>query len=339
MNPRLQLAPHELEPHRLGNDELESNENEYEFRGRWLGQDYDFLVRTSWLTHVPAIFFALRDEPQRGNFVCCPRYYRPGKPDGELIYQLPHHQEPQRAHELLQIYCDRSWGRVWHLDKDWKIANEKPAQWRLFVTFDGWGELCAAPKFNQGECLFKWQPQKSASELAALSSSKFLGTFLPEMLNSESDAAFVQRFVQMTHDERRELLYPLKREHYPQWKHVMTLFLQSRVGLWKFEGEHLVFSSKGNAESCRILRRRAGTSSDESAQQFFGWTLDYFCPTESEVTLQHWAAKRWVPNIKGFGIKVLRPTFHEQVEALLQLRDWMSDKAPLSEIEELLGEA
>lgn len=106
MKPLLQLAPHELEPSRQGDDDLKPNEQEFEFRGRWQGREHDFLVRKTWLGLLPAIFFAFKRERQRGNFVYFPKNDYPGIPEGQQIPSFPTLLYVEGRQKNLQTCCE-----------------------------------------------------------------------------------------------------------------------------------------------------------------------------------------------------------------------------------------
>ena len=67
--PHLHLAPHELEPDRLVN----CDEPAFNFRGMWFGRERDFIGQVVGQAKTEMIFFALADEPERGNFVSAPK--------------------------------------------------------------------------------------------------------------------------------------------------------------------------------------------------------------------------------------------------------------------------
>lgn len=74
--------------------------------------------------------------------------------------------------------------------------------------------------------------------------------------------------------------------------------------------------------------------------KFLLWTLDYFSPsTATELYSLHPCIRSFInfkpPVISGF---VEQGTYHERLEALLQLCKWLADKATADEIKTLLSQ-
>ena len=69
------------------------------------------------------------------------------------------------------------------------------------------------------------------------------------------------------------------------------------------------------------------------------WTKSYVRPTLDLALLnQHVAASQWKKRRFSWSERMQAPTQHERPEALLRLRQWLSDKAASAEIELLLRE-
>ena len=337
--PKLILAPHELEPNRHEDWDGEP----FVFRANWCGVERDFVGQVVGQRYTPMIFFALADEPDRGNFVSA-IVWKSKHPDHTPTPTFEPRSEmiplhPQDLIRHLELATDEGWGRLYFVDEKLEPVENQPAHWRLFLAQSGWGQWSAAPDFYSHNARFRWNenPHK-ARELALLPPLELLEQLRPSLLDSQSDAAFARLFIPLKAKARHQQCRPLQRGSYNEWQQSLQRYLQSRIALWKSDkatvslrvhnptDEEDRCTSKGDARQC-----------SQTDARFFDWTRQYFAPTLDEDLLKRCsAAAAWSRRSFTVSASAKRPTQHERLEALLQLRDWLGDKATPEEIELLL---
>ncbi len=332
--PQLHLAPHELEQNRRADVDGEP----FVFRVQWFGSEREFIGQVVGQKHTPMIFFGLADEPERGNFVNARRFVskKPGveaPPVFEPRTQVPYANED--ALRCLELTATEGWGRLFFLNEDLQPTEDQPV-WRLFLAQSGWGEWSAAPDFYMKSARFRWNENgDEARNLAHLPSLELLQHSLPELRDPNSDAAFARRFAPLKGTARHQLCRPLQHGSYAEWEHVLRLFIQSRTELW-LNKSSVHYDIYVYAKQTQVSSK---TCFNLQFPKFYKWTRRYFAPAlDKDLLGSCVAAQAWHTRRFSWSERIEQPTQHERLEALLQLREWLADKAAPDEIELLLRE-
>lgn len=162
--PILQLAPHELAPHRRANLDSEP----FAFCAQWGGRERDFIGQAVWQTDGRMIFFALADEPELGNFVSALFTTLAAAGYQQLSPAPRSHASQKTVGRVLRETADEQWGRLYYLDEELNIASENPVFWRLFLAQNGWGQWCRAPDYYRHEAIFCWNKNASQARQKSL---------------------------------------------------------------------------------------------------------------------------------------------------------------------------
>lgn len=340
---QLILAPHELEPNRRWDLDSEP----FRFRGRWFGRNRKFVAQLSGRERHRLLFFALEDEPERGNFVVAKHNVECLDKDPKYLVCEPKvfaHPLDVRREELLGA-LNMNWGRVFYLNAELAPANGVDACWRLFLAATGWGQWSAIPAHAEKNAVFGWRAFPT-QELTGLPSLELLTWLKRDLLDPQGAFALSRQFASLDGAGRSALVRPLTRGTYVEWQHVVRLFVLSREPLQGFN-KPLFFqfqSGDDQGQFCRIrlLSHEIPSFADLDVpdfKRFARWTFDFFAPQlDTHLLTCCFEAKRWSERPNSWTVGLAVPTRHEQLEALLQLRDWLADKATPDEIEALLRE-
>ena len=335
--PVLRLTPHELAPNRRANCDCEP----FSFRALWCGRERDFVGQVVGQNYAQMIFFALANEPKRGNFVnasvlVSKNPARPAPP----IYEPRTYFAPEDAQSILERSATDGWGRLYFLDENLNLACDETVRWRLFLAQSGWGEWSAAPDYYQNSARFRWNKDEiAARQLALLPPLELLKRVRVFLLDSDGDATLAREFAPLRGFARHQLCCPVGRGSYEQWKQILQWYLQSHFPTSAKEKARLKIDIQ-NARRDSVDKWLIGgrcSCFGPSATQFCDWTRQYFAPELDENYLKRCsAAAHWSNRTLPIGVAASRPTQHERLEALLQLRDWLRDKATPAQIEALL---
>ena len=333
----LRLASHELAPNRRAQWDGEP----FVFRANWHGRERDFIGQVVSQIYSRMIFFALADEPERGNFVSAPIWISKGG------IRLEQKCEPRTQFttddlpQLLSATAEEGWGRFYFLDNDLNLAENEAVSLRLFLASSGWGQWSAAPDFYQKVACFQWHNSPDeAREFALFSSLELLNRWREKLLDPQSDAAKARELTYLSKTQLQQNCRPVTRSCYEQWQQVLSWYLQvhfpsetTQKGRLKYHIHNahpdLIFDIwTGQAERRQLSPNLA---------LFCEWTLRHFAPElDADYVNSCFAAQEWANRSFALTIHAQKPTQHERIEAWLQLRDWLADKAAPSEIDALL---
>ena len=336
--PILQLAPHELARHSRADLDGEP----FAFRADWFGRERDFVGQVVGQINARMIFFALADEPERGNFVSASvEMSARGKP-ARPIYQPSNIFRPEGARQILENTANQGWGRLYYLDEDLNLASGKAVRWRLFLARSGLGYWCGAPDYYHHLAMLRWNENaQEATDLALLPPLELLERVRPQLLEPQSDAALARQFASMDHTMRQGACHPLTRGSYEEWEQVLGWYLRVQLSAWASEGSLKVdIYNVGDGNRYFRCSWRANPKFWETPTriaEFCDWAYRYFAPRRDEDYLRSCrVAAKWANGSFSFRVDCQSPTQHGRLEALLNLRDWLRDKATPAEIEQLL---
>ena len=335
--PILRLAPHEIPPLRR----RDLDDEPFVFRAPWNEGERDFIGQVVGQNYVQMIFFALSDEPERGNFVNAPMRVskNPNRP-APPIFEPRTYFRQEDAKGILESTINNGWGRLYFLDEHLNLAQTETVRWRLFLAQSGWGEWSKAPDFYEHSARFRWNTDgNKARQMASLPPLELLELVRASLLEPRGDAVLAREFAVLRGFPRHKLCLPTTRGDYEQWKQLLHWYLQS----------HFPTKAQGKARLKIDLRNPRQNSIDKwliggacsvfgpDATRFCDWTRHYFAPQlDTEYLKRCSAAAHWSNRTLTLGVGATSPTQHERLEALLQLRDWLADKATPAEIEALL---
>ncbi len=336
----IELAPYELEPER----QSKRNGEPFFFRALWFGSEREFVGQVlSFGENYFHLWFSLADEPERGNFVCS-RGLR-----GEIPPYVP--QVEFRAEPTQQAFIERVknelWGRLFVLDSQLRLANRDNGCCTIFLAASGWGQVNF---IHQGSAEFQWSAP-CAKVLAEPDSSRYLDEVVTLAQTQEHPLQFAFEWAGILPLQRLALALPLRNGNYEQWQRLIQLHAVATLRCGEGWRSHHEIGMVSRAQSTWLRAEhywdevgRSGLEmqkgSNNSFQRFLLWTLAYFRPTRDDaLCTTHPCVRSCVAGtpwlFSGF---VEQGTQHERLEALLQLRDWLADKATPKEIEALLRE-
>ena len=159
------------------------------------------------------------------------------------------------------------------------------------------------------------------------------------------DLFFAFEWAKLSRFEQFDLVWPLQNGTYAQWEQVIRLHALATVQMPEAEGLQFYREVRMNGKSSSgFWTRRNPTSQrieSDSFTRFLEWTRRYFGPMRSEELCERYPCTEYRCrfDVVAFEVRLSQaPTQHERLEALLQLRDWLRDKAAPDEIERLLSE-
>ena len=337
LKPTLPFAPHELAPQRRA----ELDGKPFVFCALWAGRAREFVGQVVGQSYAQMIFFALANEPERGHFVNAPVWVskNPDSP-ASPVWEPRTYLHPDSARQILELSANQGWGRLYFLDENLEVARGEAARWRLFLARSGWGQWCAAPDFYMEQARFRWHPNAvQARRLALMSPLELLDQTRASLLEAQSDAALARQFAPLSVTARHWLCRPVGRGSYEEWRQVLGWYLQSYFPNQAAEKARLkVAIHESRADSTdKWLVGGPFSCFSPGAARFVEWTRQHFAPQNDEDFLRRCsAAADWSKRTFALGVSALRPTQHQRLEALLQLRDWLKDKAAPAEVEALL---
>ncbi len=289
------------------------------------------------------IFFVLADEPERGNFVSAPMFVNKDGARVKPIWEPRTNIPIENVSRVVELTADEGWGRLYFLDENLRPVPAESVCWRLFLAQSGWGQWVAAPQFYAEQARFRWEEDAArARSLALLPPLELLAQVRVALLDEQSDAAFARAFVRLSRKQRDRKCRPLARGSYDEWERALLWYLQSQFSSPTAAARMTFFVH------AQIVQNRHSWKFDSKimrplpphAAEFAGWTHQYFAPSLDEDFLKRCcAAKQWAERSHQFWIRTARPTQHERLEALLQLRDWLRGKATPAQIEAWLAPA
>lgn len=326
--PILQLAPHEIPISNFP----DSIYPLFLFRTMWDGREREFVGQVLASELGDLTYFYMRDELKRGNFVSAwtPPMRRAFLPK-PLAFEPRYHSTMSDPATTLARECSHSWGRVYFLDENLQASGVERAKRRLFLSQDGGGEWRQQKYFPQTGSSFVWSSREDAHSRARLAPLELLEQFLATLSDTTCDAALALQWEELPHEERHQVCRPLARGDYHEWQHILGLFTRSRSQIWDED------DSTWRMAHIPLVCDHKDWGFYFRFEPFCEWLQRYFEPAlDVGLTRKCTAAAQWSRKGTQVSAKVFRPTQHERLEALLQLREWLRDKATPDEIEKLL---
>lgn len=328
--PILHLAPHEVPV----SDFPDPIYPPFLFRTVWEGRERNFAGQVLNSELGDLTYFWMLDEPEHGNFVSAwtPPHSNPRLPR-PLGFGPRFHSPMSNPAKTLARECAHSWGRVYFLDENMCVSGPKHVKRRLFLSQDGGGEWRQQKYFPQTGSPFVWSSRANAHNWARLAPLELLEQFLLTLSDTNCDATRALQWDELPHEERYQVCRPLARGDYREWHHVLELFTQSRRQIWNEDDfswrmAHIPLTCSTHHRDWDYYFR---------FELFCNWLFNYFAPSLAVDLIEKCtAAAQWSQKGAQVSAKVFRPSQHERIEALLQLRDWLRDKATPAQIEALL---
>ncbi len=230
------------------------------------------------------------------------------------------------------------WGRYFVLDKSLNLADSTNGQNTLFLHWNGLGMF---HKAGGGFARFRWN-QPCLEEIWNLPVSELLAQFISRVHERGSEPQFAVWWAGLSNAEHFDLIFPLARGTYQEWQNICrllpTAFVQpTNAGDAK---SYFRFGIDGDlkAEIYQQSGRHAYQLIESlPLQKLARWFHEYFLPKRNDELYERYlCARQWAqsPQHPICEVRIDQPTQHERLEALLQLRDWLRDKATPTEIEE-----
>ncbi|BCM90410.1 hypothetical protein IAD21_02262 [Abditibacteriota bacterium] len=254
------------------------------------------------------------------------------------------------AHAVLEHFQKRGWSRWIYLDDNFDICiNEESIAHKVLVvagTDTYWrkeGRDSYEFKLQGVPEDFRWGEYVSTPEIVSL--------IKEQLQDVDSSCYFAFRWSNMTDQERNVWLYRTEKESFDQCERILKLFMWSS-NWWEKEEEmvcvmdELPWSKNPDKTSPNPLQNSEVRSWDDEngwiqtsitqrrllavIDRHFGVYYDEKCRVHQQYGRERQHC--WYLRVKP-------PTFHERLEARLELRDWLQDKVAPEEIPFLLGEA
>lgn len=329
IEPKLQLAPHENPLRRRADLDGDA----VFFEAHCFGQLRQFIGQSiNEDGYGNSFFFQLRDEPERGTFVySC-------NENAAQFYIASSWAAIEAVEEFKECVESNWWGRYLVLDSSLNLADSTNGCNTLFLNWNGLG------MFHQDGgsfARFRWS-EPCLEELWNLSASELLSRFTVRVQEPQSEPQFALWWASLSTDEHFDLIFPLARETYQEWQNICCLLPTAFVQWPAHLNAKLYarFEKNGDAKSNFFGTGRAFQQAVESVplNRLSRWLYDYFAPQRNdELCARYPCARDWAQGSYPIcEVRIDGPTQHERLEALLQLRDWLRDKATPDEIERLL---
>ena len=331
--PILHLAPHENPLHRRTNMDSEA----VFFEANCFGRVREFVGQSiNEDGYGNILFFQLRDEPQRGNFV-----YSGVTEDSAQPYKDFGRTSPARTISHLKESIESNyWGRYFVLDKSLNLADSNNGCNTLFLNWNG------LAMFHEDEgsfARFRWS-EPCLEEMWNSPATELLERVVEQSRDDSSETHFAFWWATLSTAKHFDLMLPLARGTYQEWQKICRLLPTIFIS-WvdNFDAKlYARFVADGSVESNFYQQSgRAFQQEIENSplQQLARWLHEYFSPQPNEeLSARYPCARQWLkPNNRAVcEVRIDRPSQHERIEALLQLRDWLRDKATPADIEALL---
>ena len=284
-------------------------------------------------------FARLRDESQRGIFVCSG--YGKGSEESAQPYKDWGRCTREIIVETLKEGIESScWRRYFVLDKSLNLADSNNGFHTLFLNWNGLGMI---HEDKGGFARFRWN-EPCPEEMWNCSAAELLKRVVEQSRDESNETYFAWRWASLSNAEHFDLMLPLSKGTYREWQDICRLLPIALVRYSEYLDAKLYvnFSSDGEAKSNfyeQSGRPHYQAISSHLLQRLSLWLHDYFAPQPNEdLCARYLCARQWLkPNQRSVcKVRIDAPTQHERLEALLQLRDWLADKATPAEIEALL---
>lgn len=326
--PILQLAPHEIPLRRR----IDMDEKPLLFEANCFGRIREFIGQSiNEDGYGNALFFQLRDEPQRGSFVYS------GDENSAQLYKM--WGEPGTVETLKKCVESNLWGRYFVLDSSLNLATAENRYNTLFLNWNGLGMF---HRNGGGFARFRWN-QPCAEEMWNLTIDELLAQFIRRIQEPESEPQFAVWWAELSDAEKFDLIFPLATENYQEWQNICRL-LPTALVEWPDNLNKKLYARFGvSGEVKANFFEKSGRASYQliespALQRLSRWLHEYFSPQRNdELCERYLCARQWSENTRSVcEVRSDQFTQHERLEALLQLREWLRDKAKPSEIEALL---
>lgn len=250
------------------------------------------------------------------------------------------------AQAIVNYYDKNVWTRWILLDENFQPARHMDAVvHRVFLLKGGtiyWAKTGTKPyqfKLTEVPERYRWSEYYSTSEIARL--------IRKQVKDPRSDCAFCFRWSNLSITERNEWIYHTESETFAECQRILQLWMLT--GDWWERAEEMVcvfddLPSENNSVKARPnpledvgvrpVDDEHGWVETSSVQrrmlaivdQHFGLYYDEECRQHQQLGLKR--PHCWYLSVK-------QPTFHERLEARLQLRDWLRDKVSPEELASL----
>lgn len=325
----LRLAPHEIPLRRR----IDMDEKPLLFEANCFGRIREFVGQSiSEDGYDNAFFFQLCDEPQRGSFVYS------ANENAAQFYKASSWASIETVEEFKKCVESNLWGRYLVLDESLNLATANNGCNTLFLNWNGLGMFHPD---GGSFARFRWN-QPCLAEIWNLPVSELLSQFIIRVQEPESEPQFAIWWAKLSDAEHFDLIFPLGRGTHGEWKNVYHLLLLAFISPVNVSDANSVFCFAFDGDfKANIYYRLANNTYQlvESLplQKLSRWLHDYFAPKRNDELCMHYlCARQWASSDALCEVRIDQPTQHERLEALLQLRDWLSDKAAPAEIDALL---
>ncbi len=329
--PILELAPHELPPE--GRRDLDGEPFFFEvtiwdISRTFVGRSINYLGAHNIL------FYELVDEPQRGHFICPAEDKDAAGPGWQLFGK-------DGLDTLIERIGMQRWGRYFVLNEAFELASGNDAAYTLFLCSTGYGTL--QKPLNYSLASFRWSAP-CARKIWETPTSELLKRFIDSQDDSD-EVNFAFSWVELSRIEHFDLVYPLRRGTYSEWIKACEWCALS-FEFWGTEPKDYKLRFHVEVNGKIIVGWDTGRAAlvelteNSRFHRFARWSHSYFSPTRNiELCSRYSCVADWDRGLARNSIvrgSLSRPTQHERLEALLQLREWLADKATPEEIEVLL---
>ena len=286
-----------------------------------------------------AYFAQLRDEPQRGTFVCS------GYGKGSQGWAQPYLDWGRCTRESIVQTLKESieleaWGRYFVLDKSLNLVAANEGCSTLFLNWNGLGMF---HEDGGSFARFNWN-QSCLEELWSLSVGELLEQFVAQIQQQDSEPQFALWWASLSNAEHFDLIFPLSRGTYQEWQNICRLLPIALFQPTDATDAKSYFRFSVDGELKAEIYHQSGRHAYQlienlPLQKLSRWLHHYFSPKLNDKLSAHYlCAQQWAqsPQHPVCEVRLGARTQHERLEALLQLRDWLRDKAAPAEIDALL---
>ncbi len=234
-----------------------------------------------------------------------------------------------------------SWGRMLHF-----APGELPVPGRFRATLGAsgegvWLDLNAPPESKEPCYLaFRWHPQACAKQLWDFDVDELRAHLKALALEAEHDVSFALRWSKLSPLERHKQRVKVRRGTWDEANELLTAALRTDISAVRNADWRWVLLSARVGHKDYLWRSDSADHYHETPPRLRVWKqliFNAFEPYEDlDLCKRYWCV--WPGDNEDdslFNIRCTAPSAHEQMEALLKLRQWAKRKVPAARLRAL----
>ncbi len=231
------------------------------------------------------------------------------------------------AHALGQ----EKWGRSFFLNERFQLRQPgEVAHHFLLLSPHGWGawwDIVVSPTqgtSSERRAEFLWSLKDELVWLYDATPSQIMGHIVNQLNDAESDINFSRRWLTLSSDERRDLVWCCQRGKTAELERVAKMALLAQEELWRRETElaWLILLDQ-NAHIQSKLYAEGDRTSPSALEGALEQIIGFFNPQPDANKIQRHLYLR-LSYSHNISVEAENPSAHERLEAILGWRDWLA---------------